>query len=52
MNIKKLLLALFCVGIFISGVAQNPIVQTYYTADLLLWCMTAKFTFTHRTMRI
>ena len=33
MNINKLLLPLFSLGICISSIAQNPIVQTYYTAD-------------------
>jgi len=33
MNIKKLTSAFFCVVISISGFAQNPIVQTYFTAD-------------------
>ncbi|WP_291862845.1 glycoside hydrolase family 43 protein [Marinilabilia sp.] len=33
MNLKKIILASFCVGTFFSGIAQNPIVQTYYTAD-------------------
>lgn len=33
MNIKKLFITCLTLGISVTGIAQNPIVQTYFTAD-------------------